>query len=95
MLTREAVIALIRDSIDDVNVGRDPEAVVAFSEDLALLGATSPLDSLDFVNFTVGLEDRLKQHTSRSPDLAAVLFDDSAGQPFRSVAALAEYLSSN
>jgi hypothetical protein len=94
LLTREAVVRLIRESIDDVNAEREAEAVVPFSEDLPLYGIGSPLDSLDFVNFTVGLEERLRKHNVTSPDLAAVLFDESAGQPFRSVSSLAEYLSS-
>lgn len=94
MLTRDAVVRLIRESIDDVNAERDAASVVPFSEDLPLYGVGSPLDSLDFVNFTVGLEERLRKHDVSSPDLAAVLFDDSAGQPFRSVSSLAEYLSS-
>jgi hypothetical protein len=64
-----------------------------FSEDLPLYGAGSQLDSLDFVNFTVGLEERLRQEDGTSPDLAAVLFDPA--QPFRSVSSLAEYLSSS
>jgi hypothetical protein len=94
LLTRETVVKLIRESIEDVNAERGDASAVAFSEDLPLYGVGSPLDSLDFVNFTVGLEERLRQHNSRSPDLAVVLFDDSAGQPFRSVRSLAEYLSS-
>ncbi len=94
MLTREAVLQLIRESIDDVNGEREAESVILFSEDLPLYGVDSLLDSLDFVNFTVGLEERLRMHNGKSPDLATVLFDDSAGQPFRSVSALADYLSS-
>ena len=94
MLNRELVVQLIRESIEDVNAEREADAVVPFSEELSLYGSGSPLDSLDFVNFTVGLEERLRKHDGSSPDLAAVLFDDSAGQPFRSVSALAEYLSS-
>ena len=93
MLTRELVVRLIRESIEDVNAEREPDSVVPFSEELALYGVGSPLDSLDFVNFSVGLEERLRRHDGSSTDLAAVLFDDSAGQPFRSVSALAEYLS--
>ena len=95
MLSRELVIRLIRESIEDVNAERDANAVVPFSEELSLYGSGSPLDSLDFVNFTVGLEERLRKHDGSAHDLASVLFDDSAGQPFRSVSALADYLSSS
>lgn len=94
LLTRETVVRLIRESIEDVNAERGAASVVPFSEDLLLSGVGSPLDSLDFVNFTVGLEERLRKHDGTSRDLAAVLFDDSAGQPFRSVGSLADYLSS-
>lgn len=92
MPSRETVLELIRASIDDVNAERDARSRITFADDLPLHGAGSQLDSLDFVNFTVGLEERLRQHQGTAPDLAAVLFDPS--QPFRTAAALADYLSS-
>jgi acyl carrier protein len=91
-MTRDAILQLIRASLDDVNAERDERSRIPFSEDLPLHGTGSQLDSLDFVNFTVGLEERLRQHAGGSPDLAAVLFDPS--QPFRSAASLADHLAS-
>jgi acyl carrier protein len=84
------VVGLIKDAIDDVNMERDAAARIAFSEQTPLYGSGSQLDSLDFVNFTVGLEERLRQHGTER-DLAAILFDPS--QPFRSVGSLAEFIS--
>ena len=92
-MTRDDALQCIRESLEEVNREKEPDAVVPFSEELALFGVGSPLDSLDFVNLTVGLEDRLRQ-AGLTIELAAVIFDESAGQPFRSVSALASYLSS-
>ena len=92
MLTQENVICLIRESVDDLNAERQDGSHIEFSEELPLYGVGSPLDSLDFVTFTVGLEERARRDAGVSIDLASVLFDDESGQPFRSVAALAEYL---
>ena len=92
MLTQESVFRLIEESVDDLNAERSEGSRIEFSEDLPLYGVGSPLDSLDFVTFTVGLEERAERDAGVSIDLASVLFDDEAGQPFRSVAALAKYL---
>lgn len=91
-MTRDDALQCIRESLDEVNREKDADAVIPFTEDLALFGVGSPLDSLDFVNFTIGLEERLRQ-SGLVIELAAVIFDESAGQPFRSVAALASYLA--
>lgn len=92
-MTRDDALLCIRESLDEVNREKQADAVIPFSEELSLFGVGSPLDSLDFVNLTVGLEERLRQG-GLVVDLAAVIFDEKAGQPFRSVAALATYLSS-
>lgn len=92
LVTRDDALLFIRESLDDVNREKEADAVIPFSEELALFGVGSPLDSLDFVNLTVGLEERLRQ-SGLVVDLAAVIFDERAGQPFRSVDALAAYLA--
>ena len=92
MLSREKLLRLIRESVDDLNAERQDGSHIEFDEGLRLFGVGSPLDSLDFVTFTVGLQDRLRLDAGVSLDLAPVLLDDEAGQPFRSVAALTEYL---
>jgi hypothetical protein len=92
LLTRDVALDLIRESIDDINGERDSTSAIPFSNDLALHGIGSPLDSLDLVNFTVGLEERLRNHLGSSPDLAAAFVEE--GARFRSVSALADYLAS-
>ena len=92
MLTRDHVIRLMQECLDDLNAERQDGSTIEFSEELALYGVGSPLDSLDFVTFTIGLEERARRDAGVSMDLASLLFDDEAGHPFRSVAALAQYL---
>jgi hypothetical protein len=88
---REDIIELISQSIDDVNAEREASARIAFSESVPLTGAGSPLDSLDFVNFTTSLEERLRRQNGKGLDLSTVLFD--ASEPFRSVGRLADFLA--
>ena len=93
MLSREDVLGMIKESIDDVNAEGGSKTRIRFSEDVVLFGVGSPLDSLDFVNFLAGVEERLEMATGTTLNLTDVMFDDEAGRPFRSVAALAEYVS--
>jgi hypothetical protein len=82
---------LISESIDDVNKYRDGNAKIAFSEDLILTGAGTPMDSLEFVDFSTALEERLQRQGGQVVDIASVLFDESS--PFRSAGALADHLA--
>jgi hypothetical protein len=91
MLDRGAIIQLISESIDDVNKYRDGNAKIAFSEDLILTGPGTPMDSLEFVDFSTSLEERLQRKGGGVVDIASVLFDESS--PFRSAGALAEHLA--
>ncbi len=91
LLTRPAVLDAIRGVIDNLNAERESGARIPFDEGLVLLGLHSPLDSLDFVNFVVGLEDQLRAG-GFGIDLTAVVVDETANQPFRSVSVLADFL---
>lgn len=93
MLTRDEIFQLISDSIDDVNKEREASAQIEFSGELILTGSGSPLDSLEFVDFSTALEERLQSHMGRVLDIATVLFDDSS--PFRSAGALADHLAAS
>ena len=89
MLTREVAGQLIQLSIEELNADRDQGAKIAISDDLLLNGEGSPLDSLDFVNFALALEDRLQQHGGITLDL----FEESKGDKSFTVSTLAEYLA--
>ena len=90
-MTRADVINMIAQSIQDVNAERESGSQITLSEDLPLTGAGTPLDSLDFVNFTTGLEERLRQASGKEFDLAEALFDQS--EPFRTVGKLADFIA--
>ena len=87
-MTREAVVQLIQESIGDLNASRDEGAKILFSADLQLNGAGSPLDSLDFVNFALELEERLRRYDGTTLDL----FEESKDQPSYTVSSLADFL---
>lgn len=91
MLDRKEIIQLISSSLDDVNAERDSAARIPFSEDVALSGVGTPLDSLDFVNFSTSLEERLRRQTGQDFDLSNALYDPS--EPFRSIGRLADFLA--
>jgi len=93
LVTREKILTLITESLEDVNAARGPGARIDMSEDVRLFGKGSALDSLEFVTFMLSLEEQLEQQNEGSWDLAAILFDENAGEPFRSVSALADFLA--
>ncbi len=95
MARREQVLQAIERTIDDVNSERSSGARIVFNEALVLLGVNSPLDSLDFVNFVAGLEEHLRSDLGLDVDLTRLVMDETAGHPFRSVAALADYVSTH
>lgn len=92
MLSRQDVLQMIKESIDDVNVDATSTTPIPLSSDLVLFGVGSPLDSLNFVNFVAGLEERLEVAQGSPIRLTEIMFDEAAGQPFRSVDALVEYV---
>ena len=88
-ISTEKVLAMIADSIADVGADRVGTEPIAFSESMPLFGAGSPLDSLEFVNFIAGLEQRIEMASGVSVNLTALMFDAGAGNPFRSASTLA------
>ena len=94
MMTRDGILNAIQQVIEDLNSERDAGVRIHYEESLVLLGIKSPLDSLGFVNFVVGLEEHLRSDYGFDIDLTALVVDETANQPFRSVSALADYLVS-
>jgi acyl carrier protein len=81
----------IQKAITSANQARRSDSQLACSPTAALYGPGSPLDSLGLVNILIDIEDEL-----RSCGMEVSLSDERAmsqtRSPFRSVAALVEYI---
>ncbi len=58
-LERHAVLSVIENVLDNLSNANMLEGEINFTEDLALLGPNSPLDSLAFISFLTQLEEKL------------------------------------
>ena len=92
MLSRPSAVQMIEESIAEINEGRDTAQRIPVSEDLVIFGGGSPLDSLDFVNLVAMLEERIETDAGKIVSLTESMFEPEGGQPFRSIASLADYL---
>ena len=92
MFSRPSAVQMIEESIAEINESRDAAQRIPVSEDLVIFGTGSPLDSLDFVNLVAMLEERIEAETGKVVTLTDSMFEPEGGQPFRSVASLANYL---
>ena len=82
---------LVLDAMRQVNLARKPEARLTISSEAALFGDGSPLDSLGLVSLLIDVEEALQDRGFQ------VTLSDSRAMsrtksPFRSVAALVEYI---
>jgi hypothetical protein len=91
-ITRSEALETIRSSIETVNAERPPTEQIAVSDDTALLGRSSQLDSLAFVAFIADLEDRLRRATGEEFVLVSELTSAEEHRPFRSISALADHI---
>jgi len=89
----ERILSSVYAAIDEVNLMRKDAEPVRKSLDTPLIGSSSQLDSLGFVNFIVALETNLEQEAGVVLDLADSRALSQENSPFRSVGALAEYIA--
>ena len=86
------ILTLIYDAIDEVNATSADGAKLDKTQDTHLLGSSSGLDSLTFVNFIVAVEGRIEQALGKS----VLLIDEDnlalQEHPFRTVGTLASYV---
>lgn len=86
------ILELIYRAIDEVNSDRRPEDRLSRTEDAAILGRDSKLDSLGLVNFIVSLEQAINDEMNVELTLAderAMMMESS---PFRTVRTLATFI---
>jgi acyl carrier protein len=92
MTDRNQITKLIFECLEALNLERAPNEQIQISEKTALLSDNSTLDSLAFVSFSTDLEDRLLELTGKDLMLATAALS-ATDQPFRSVAALADFIT--
>jgi acyl carrier protein len=71
MLEKDAIVGLLRESIDSLRRSGIIEADIDVQPQTVLLGSGSSLDSMGFVTFVTDVEERLNRETGK--DLYIVL----------------------
>lgn len=89
---RERVLETIYAAIDDNN-RQFPEYQVAKAEDTVLFGEGGALDSLGLVHLIVGVEQRVEEDFGAAVALADERAMAQEQSPFRTVGALADYVT--
>jgi len=92
MNNKPAVMAAIFRAMDEINQQLPPEKKLV--KDEAALIDPKNLDSLNMVNFLIGIEEQLQLDCGLEIDLAAAL-SPTAEVPFKSVAELADHILQN
>lgn len=82
---------LILESLQEVNQEKPIDKQFEVSERCKLLAKGSALDSLDYLNFSTCLEERLFRATGREVDLSALVVDHT--DAFQDVNRLAGFLA--
>ncbi len=86
------ILGLVYSAIDDVNAQSADGTTIEKKPETRLLGGSSGLDSLTFVNLIVALEEQIQNRLGQS----VVLVDEGSmalqEHPFRTVGSLADYV---
>ncbi len=80
-------------AIDELNEIRPPGQTVEKSPDTVLFGEGGTLDSIGLVSFIVAAEQKIAQETGITITLADERAMSRKNSPFRTVSALANYIS--
>ncbi|MBM3560235.1 MAG: acyl carrier protein [Alphaproteobacteria bacterium] len=89
--TRDQVLALIYDAIDELNDTLEPDRRLARTPATQLFGENGELDSFGLVTLIVGVELRLGERFGVPVTLADERAMSQRNSPFRSVGTLADY----
>lgn len=92
-MTREEVLALLREAVDTFNAVHG-EKQLTFALETPLFGVDAPLDSLDLVMFLVEVEGRLADRFGMERPLSDDRAMSQQRSPFRTMASLSEYILS-
>jgi acyl carrier protein len=91
MIGRTEILELIGGCLARLNSERPSDKQIAFSAETPLLSKDSQMDSLDFVAFSVDLEEQLQRLAHRHIELAPAAMNPDE-HPLRSVSTLTDYI---
>lgn len=90
--TRNEVLALLYACLAELNEHRPAASQLSPSESTRLIGGTSGLDSLAYINLVAAIEQKIEARFQLQIMLQGPESFDSDSDPWRSVGALADYL---
>lgn len=90
--TLDPILQAIYQNLEETNRQLPPTHALPLKPNTVLLGEASSLDSLDFVQFIVNLEQRLQADTGRSLSLMTDKAMSYTRSPFRTVESLHHYI---
>ncbi len=92
MADREKTLMALYESVDDLNPQLEPEQQLPKSEDTAISGDASSLDSLGFINLVLTAEARINEICDSPLNLAESLMDGEDVGPPETLGALADFI---
>jgi len=93
MINKHRVLEVLFDAVDSVNELLDEDKQIAKSFDTVLIGDDSQLDSLGLINFILAVEEKVADEFNEIVVLADETLFDLPERPFRSIDALADYIT--
>jgi len=90
MVTKEEIIEIIFNSIDEINEQNETHLVK--NEKTKLFGRDSDLDSLGLVNLIVSVEENINERLNVSISIVDEKAMSQKNSPFKSVETLTDYL---
>ena len=89
---REKILQSIYNSIDSLNAQLPKEGHIEKSNNTALFGSGSKLDSLDLINLVVAVEQNIEDEFDVTITLADERAMSQETSPFRTVGTLTDYI---
>jgi acyl carrier protein len=93
-MRQEDIQQIVLDAMEAANQAREPHLQLRAQPDAPLFGAGSPLDSIGLVGLLVDIEDALRDR-GLDVELSDARAMSQSRSPFRSVAALVDYVSTS
>lgn len=92
MADREKILNALYESVDELNPQLEPEQQLARSEETALAGDASSLDSLGFINLVLTAEAKVNEICDTPVNLAESLMEGDDVGPPETLGALADFI---
>ena len=92
-IEKEALKQLVWEGLEELNDSLEEDQKLALSEDMILFGKEGVLDSLDFVNLVMILEDLVHDRYQESMTLMDEKAFSQKRNPFHNIEALSDYIA--